>query len=290
VTLLELMVTLVIAGIALSLIAAISTRQQRVVADLQERAALSSQLGDALSILPIDLGAVSSVAGDIREARDTSIEMRATIATAVACDTSGGRLTLSPPSDGVDVYAGTLSPIEAGDTAWVLVASDSAEEWRPYHVSGVTAVPPGDCNSRGPRLSLAARNATRTALTLDGLTPSERLGAPIRVTRPIRYSLYRGSDGQWYLGQRAWNNTSALFNTVQPVSGPFLPPASGGLTFQYADSLGTRLSPPVAETRSIALVRIDLRGQTRSVARALSTGGGRRVDSAGTWLLLRNRQ
>ena len=77
-TLLELLVTLVIAGIALSLVAAISARQQRVVADLQENAALSSQLGDAISILPIDLGAVSSIAGDIREARDTSIEIRAT--------------------------------------------------------------------------------------------------------------------------------------------------------------------------------------------------------------------
>jgi prepilin-type N-terminal cleavage/methylation domain-containing protein len=290
VTLLELLVTLVIAGIALSLIAAISARQQRIVADLQENAALSSQLGDAISILPIDLAAVSSIAGDIREARDTSIELRATIATSVACDTIGGRLVLSPPSDGAATYAGMLSPIEVGDTAWVLVPTDSAEDWRPFRVGGVAPAAPGACAARGPLLSPGARNTARISLTLDGLTSSAPLGAAIRVTRPMRYSLYRGSDAQWYLGQRDWNNASTRFNTVQPVSGPFLSPASAGLVFRYADSLGADISSPVADTKTIALVRVDLRGQTRSAERALSTRNGRRVDSIGQWVLLRNRR
>ncbi len=284
------MVTVVIAGIALALVAAISARQQRVVGDLQENTALAAQLGDALSVLPIDLGAVSSVAGDIREARDTSFEIRATIATSVGCDTSGGRLVLSPPSDGAVVYGGVLSPIEAGDTAWVLAATDSAEEWRPLPIAGVTSAPPGDCASRGPRLSTAARTTARVALTLTGLTASGPLGAPIRITRPMRYSLYRGSDGQWYLGQRDWNNVTARFNTVQPVSGPFLSPPSRGLGFRYVDSIGATIPPPVVDTRAIALVRIDVRGQTRSVSRALSISGTKRVDSAGQWILLHNRR
>jgi hypothetical protein len=284
------LVALVIIGIVLSLVSAISLREQRVIGDLADDAALSSQLGDALAVLPIDLGPVSSAAGDIREARDTSLEIRSTIATAVVCDTSGVRLVLAPPGDGAVTYGSTLSPIEVGDSAWMMAPTDSAEVWQRYRVGGVATVRPGDCGPRGPILTPAARIAARIELTLDGFSAANPIGAIVRVTRPMRYSLYRGSDGQWYLGQRDWNNASLRFNIVQPVSGPFLPPASAGLLFQYYDSAGARLSTPVADTRPIALVRVDLRGQTRSISRALSSSGGKRTDSIGAWVLLRNRR
>ncbi len=49
----------------------------------------------------------------------------------------------------------------------------------------------------------------------------------MRVTRPIRYSLYHASDGSWYLGARDWNDASARFNTIQPLAGPFRSPGAG---------------------------------------------------------------
>jgi hypothetical protein len=289
-TLLELVVAMIVAGIALGLVATISARQQRVVADINDRAALSAQIGDALSILPIDLGAVSTISGDLREARDTSLEIRATIATAVVCDTSGNRIVLAPPGDGASTYAGTLSPIEAGDTAWIMTPTDSAEEWRPVRVAVVGTAPAGDCAPRGPRLTGSARTAARVALSFDSAGANGRIGAPIRVTRHMRYSVYRASDAQWYLGQREWNNTTLRFNTIQPVSGPFLSPASFGPAFSYADSTGAPLPSPVADTKAVAMIRVDVRGQTRSATRALSVVGGRRVDSAGAWILLHNRR
>ena len=97
-TLVELVVALVIAGVLLSLIASISLRQQRVYADLADATALSGQLREAAAILPIDLRAVASGAGDIRNggALDTAIEIRATIATAIVCDTSASGVVLAP--------------------------------------------------------------------------------------------------------------------------------------------------------------------------------------------------
>jgi hypothetical protein len=91
---------------------------------------------------------------------------------------------------------------------------------------------------------------------------------------------------------REWNPAAARFNTIQPVSGPFLPPSLGGLAFHYLDSLGASLATPVADTRAISLVRIELRGRTKNAMRALSTAGvpGKRSDSLSLVVLLRNRR
>ena len=114
------------------------------------------------------------------------------------------------------------------------------------------------------------------ALTLEPMsgtppaaTPSP--GTPIRVTRPLRYSLYRASDAQWYLGEREWSNASARLSTIQPVAGPFLAAASGGVVFRYSDSLGRTLSSPVGDPASIGFIRVELRGQTRNAMRALGS-------------------
>jgi hypothetical protein len=116
---------------------------------------------------------------------------------------------------------------------------------------------------------------------------------PVRITRPVRYSLYRASDGQWYLGERDWNAASARFNTIQPVAGPFLSAASRGLALEYLDSAGASLASPVADTRAVALVRIQLTGLTRGVTRALgaaAAGLPRRGDTAVIAVALRNRR
>lgn len=288
VTLIELLVTIVVAGGVLALVSAISLRQQRVIGDLMDRSALSVQLGDATSILAVDLAGASSAANDIREARDTSIELRATIASAVVCDTTGSRLILAPLRPGASTYASTLLPIEAGDTAWILSPTDSAEAWRPSPVTSVSSAAPGQCKNRGPLLDAVARAASRTVLTL-GNMPANPVGVPIRFTRPTRYSLYRASDGQWYLGQREWNNGSQRFNGVQPVAGPFLPSTTSQPTFRYFDFSGAALASPVANRSSIALVRAEMRGQTKLAQRALGATV-RRADSSVIWILLHNRR
>lgn len=290
VTLIELMVTLVVGGLALSLIAAISIREQRITADLADRSATISQLGDASAILPVDLRSLSSIAGDIREARDTSLEIRATIASAVVCDTAGSNIILAPAMDGATTYSSFLNPPAVGDTAWILSRVDTSESWRPHRIDDVRTAPAGSCRPPGPLLTDSALGRARVELRLDTAV-APIIGTPMRITRPLRYSLYRGSDGQWYLGQRDWNTTNLRFNTIQPIAGPFLPPSSG-LVFKYVDTGSHPIATPVANTRSIAMIHIDLRAATRGLQRALKSGRSpsRYVDSMGVWLLLRNRR
>lgn len=289
----ELVVALVVGGLALALVASISIREQRLFADLADGAALSGQLRDASAILPIDLRAAAARAGDIREARDTAIELRGTIASAVICDTTSQKIVLAPSSGGASPYGGFETAVDVGDTAWLLSPTDSLGNWLPYRVSAAAPVAAGQCAAAGPRLSLIDRSTPRVGLTLDAPPAlASILGLPVRVTRPLRLSLYRASDGLWYLGERDWSSATQRFNTIQPVSGPFLSAAARGLLFQYRDSGGVALVSPVADTRAIAVVRADLKGQTRNAARALGavTSTGKRADSTSLSFFIRNRR
>src|SRR5205814_6910606 len=132
-----------------------------------------------------------------------SIELRSSIATAVVCDTLGGSIVLAPASSGATAFAGYLTAIAPGDTAWLLVRGDTADAWTPYTVSSASSTAPGACGPLGPQLNAAARASNRVAIRLSIAAPIPILaGSVLRVTRPVRYSLYRGGDGRWYLGQR----------------------------------------------------------------------------------------
>ena len=291
-TLIEMIVAMTVGGVALAVIAMISVRQQRLYADVADRAALTGQLRQASAVLPIELRGASPGAGDIREARDTAIELRSSIASAVVCDTIGGSIVLAPAMLGATAFVGYLTPIAAGDTAWVLTRADTVDVWIPYAVSSVSSVAPGACGPLGPQLNAAARASSRVGIRLSASGPMPNLtGTVLRVTRPVRYSLYRGGDGRWYLGQRDWNVASLRFNTIQPVSGPFSSPSSRGLAFQYADSMGSALPIPVTDPRAISLIRVDVRGQSRNVMRAFAgQTQGKSTDSVHLAVWLRNRR
>ncbi|HWH53362.1 MAG TPA: prepilin-type N-terminal cleavage/methylation domain-containing protein [Gemmatimonadaceae bacterium] len=286
-TLAELLIALAVAGIVLALLAAISVREQRAFSDLADRAALAGQLREASAILPVDLRALSPALGDVRDARDTAVEVRATIASGVVCDTAANALILPPPiADSSALYATSIGAVSPGDTAWLLDTGDSASTWRPFAVTLAGATRAGQCAAGGPHLSPTIAAQPRGQLTVSGSIPGGAVGSPLRVTRPMRYSIYRASDRAWYLGARDWNAAAMRFNTIQPVAGPLLSVAAGGVAFGYRDSAGSPLAMPVVNGSSIRMVDIVLRGQTRS-ARTLSTGPQR--DSAHIMIALRNR-
>lgn len=296
VTLIEVVVAMVVAGVILSVVSAVSVRQQRLLAEVADGVAVSGRLREISSILPIDLRGTAVAAGDIRDATDTSIELRATIASAVVCDTSSNVLLLAPAIAGVTTYASVATPIDSGDTAWVFTPGDSIDEWRSAAVAVVSTVTAssGQCSERGPHLGDSARALPRIALRLDPAPASARalLGLPVRVTRRLRVSLYRSSDGAWYVGEHDWNATTLRFNTIQPVSGPFLSAAAGGMTLTYLDRDGARLPTPVADTRAIAAIRATFRGESKMVSTVLGSASstGKRLDTSSVVTLLQNRR
>jgi len=290
VTLLELLVTMTVGGIALSIVTLLCVRQQRLIGDLSQTSALSAHLRDAGAILPIDIRALAPALGDIREARDTSLEIRATIASGVVCDTGSAAIALAPAVDNVASFASVATTIAPGDSAWLLSPNDSTETWTPHRIDAVRSGEGRQCDARGPTLDTRI-DAPRIALALDSAASTAWIGTPVRVTRPLRYSLYRSGDGMWWLGERDWSTDGAQFNTIQPVAGPLLSPSSRGLRFEYFDSAGTELTVPVTDARAVALMRIELRAETKTAPHVLvkNTSSGR-MDSLSMWVMLRNRQ
>jgi hypothetical protein len=100
--------------------------------------------------------------------------------------------------------------------------------------------------------------AISLVLSISGPLPAGS-GTPIRITRSWRYSIYRSSDGYWYLGARDWNASTRKFNTIQPVSGPFVSPGGGGVAFRYFDTTGATIASGSATPRAIALIQVSFR-------------------------------
>jgi len=112
----------------------------------------------------------------------------------------------------------------------------------------------------------AASGAKAYAVSLDApLVAAIRAGSPVRFVRRGRYSLYRASDGDWYLGYRRCNAIGAsVCGAIQPLSGPYQPYSSdadqSGLVFEYFDRTG---SDPRAAPLSLARVDVTARAASR---------------------------
>ena len=70
--------------------------------------------------------------------------------------------------------------------------------------------------------------------------------------------MYRAGDGRWYAGIRDFSPAASRFLAAQPVAGPFLRAARGGVRtgFRYFDASGNALVPDGTNERSIARVRV----------------------------------
>lgn len=255
----EMLVALVVSGIAIAAVGAVAFRQQRFHRDVVAVAERLEQLDQATALLPIALRSIAPGDGDIPSgaARDTSLEFRATIATAVVCDSGHGSLVLAPARTDPPRLASILERPDAGDTVWSLTTNETGEVWTPRAITGVIDST-SSCLIGG--LSPWTGSPARQSLVLRVAAPLPAgQGMPVRITHGWKYSIYRASDGDWYLGAREWNAGALRFNTIQPVSGPFVSAASRGLAFQYYDSAGTVIASGAADTRGIARIQVAFR-------------------------------
>jgi prepilin-type N-terminal cleavage/methylation domain-containing protein len=273
-TLIELVVVLSIGGVAIAMVGGLAARSQRFHRELARAGDRLDQVDQTTALLASGLRGLAPGEGDIAagEARDTSIQLRATIGTAVVCDTAGGIMTLAP-SGRVPVLASFADAPEVGDTAWIHTAS-----WPPAWLArGIVDIATDDGGCLIGGLNAVDASGRRLVLTLaDSMPPGTAPGTPVRVTRPLRYSLYRAADRSWYLGAREWNAAAGRFNAIQPVSGPFLPAIDSGLRFTYRDTGGAVVPSGATDPRGIALIEIVVRsdsGAGRS-GRPLAFGAG----------------
>lgn len=276
-SLLELLVALVLVAVILSAATASLLRQQRTVTGMAAAGHGAAQVRAATGVLPAQLAFAAASALDLvaGEARDTALQFRAPVASGIACDDSPSP-TLALGDD--DLPLGGMSSVpRAGDSLWWYQA-DSAR-WTGQRLADAW-IDSGACPGAGPvGAPPAARRVIRlrvgpSAPGAGGPESMISVRAPLRITRPVRLSLYRAADGTWQLGVRDWSEVTHSFAGPQPAAGPLQRVAPDGARtgFRYYDAAGMQVYP---ELDPAALVRV-ARVRMTAIAPA-SPGVGLRV-------------
>ena len=247
-TLIEALVVMTLLGIIGGSLVSLLTRQQRFYRDAGETVAVRRELRTGASLLPMEARSLSTVGGDVLAMSNGSFTFRATIGSGVACAVGSAALTLPPTNLAKHTLTAWYTPPAAGDTVFVFdedtLAGAEDDKWRKYGVQSVTT---STSACPGAPYTDAALDLPSTkprwVLAVDGgpLPASIKPGAVVRITRPVRYSLFAAGSGRWYLGYE--EHRGGAWSTVEPVGGPYLPSngsgAGGGLRFAYFDTLGT---------------------------------------------------
>jgi hypothetical protein len=129
----------------------------------------------------------------------------------------------------------------------------------------------------------AGQRLTFTIITAVTPVPSNvagniRLGQPVwGFEGDVVYRSYQASDNKWYVGIRDSSG-------IQPAIGPLT--GSSGLAFTYYDSTGA----VTANTARVALIKVQVAGQTAQAVFGQVGGSSNPVDTMTTWVGLRNNR
>lgn len=259
-SLIEVTVVISLLGLAGGAIASAILRQQRFHQEATAVLDARQSVRDAMEVLATDIRGSRS-ADTIRLMADSAIELFASVGVSVSCRSSSGNvLTLAAESADGNTLTSFLATPDTGDFA-LLFRSGGARGsyWERHRIAAFAPRPlrPG-CLREGDA------PAESFVLTLAGLPEVPvTAGSPIRFIRRGRYSLYRSSDGKWYLGYRRCNAVGAPgCGSIQPLSGPYRAyssdPSRTGFLFEYFDPSGERVGGS-AEALSVARVDITAR-------------------------------
>jgi prepilin-type N-terminal cleavage/methylation domain-containing protein len=291
-TLIELLITMVMFSIVGGAVISVLNSQQRFARAASAIGASRTQMQTANLVLPSELRMLSPTDKDILELTSSSIRMQSTIATAVICARAGHVLTIEP----LGALSSYMFVPVAGDSAFIWDdqgASASDDTWRSSAAGSpayaITAVGSGNCAT--PLTNGLATTATYNITINSASTPLHATvarGAPVRITRRIRYGLYQSAtDNQWYLGYQ-----DPTFATYQYVAGPFRSNSEGGLRFAYYTSSDVEITAAnyVAMRDSVARIEITTRVQsTGPLSMSGTVGTTPFQDSLKVGVSLRNR-
>jgi hypothetical protein len=281
-TFVEMLVGVAIAGLAAAAMTMTLTRQQRFYSSTSAILDARAQVRDGADVLVSDIRSAAAARFGLPVTTDSAIEMFTVIATSVACTGPVGATIGLPPL--VLARGNTLTSMlyqpDTGDLALLHAASTipDSSRWETLRVASfasralASSCPPatGFTSSADASAGVNGYSLTLAQAPSVGI----RKGAPIAFVRRVRYSLYRSSDGEWYLGYRRCGASSGVCAAIQPVSGPYRPyssSSSSGLSFRYYNEAGAEQVYP---STAIARVEIVLRGKT---SRGASLNGDSRT-------------
>ena len=257
-TLVELLVVLVVAGVALGAVGLLLTSSQRFYRSASQVLDVEDGLRAVAQLVPAELREASARGGDIVGMGRDSVTLRAMRSLAVVCappDAGAGSVVVAdsltygwravdPSRDRALVFRDG-DPATAADDRWLNLA--------------VADVGPGACADGSPGTTLRLAGATAD---LDGVS----VGSPLRTYELVTYRLYADDQGVSWLGQRGLSSSG--WSALSPVAGPLR--EAGGLSFEYFDSAGAATTSPAAvvrvglAVRGISVEPIDVPGRRAS--------------------------
>ena len=267
-TLTELMITVVLFGLVMAALMNVIVRQQKFYRGANEVIDTRTQIRQAMSVLPLDLRAVSSIGADFKSISDTSITVLATFGTGIICAVGTSEFLLPPLELSQHTLTSWSVTPQPGDSVFIYdeggLRGSEDDVWQRAQVDTIVTSTAG-C---GPYLhpSGSENGLTRYTVRLRStLSPTVIPGAAVRFTRPVRYSFYQAGDSRWYLGYQF--NTEAIggWSVVQPLAGPYRPHntnmAHTGLKFRFWRQDGaTEITSNDSASRA-AIARVDLQLQ-----------------------------
>jgi hypothetical protein len=283
-TLAEMLTSLLVTSAVIGFATHAIMGQLRFLSGVAAVAGVRAELSDVAGIVQSLVWAASP--SDITVAQDSVLELRAPIGVAVVCDGGMGTITIPAPSPLTDNAVSGFSQMpDVGDRVAALLDDSLGGTWLTFDLASAPESSTGCAKFGGPA---AWRLVAQQPLDLSA-------ARAIHVLRPFRASLYKASDGRWYLGGRDWNSVSARFNSIQPIAGPLLPynrnPLLSGLVFTFADSTGAPIESP-ADPARVSAITIVVRAETRAPVRGTgmaTTASGVVRDSLALTVSLRNR-
>ena len=292
----EVVVVVALTGIVGAAAAVTINRQQRFYRGASELHYARESIRDAMEVVSTDIRAMS-VSDTARLRADSAIEFFAGIGSSIVCQNTGSQIGLPARHSEANSLSAFLVEPDTGDIATFYTGSaEGGVDWEPHRISGFSSRSLG--NSCPTSSGFSAQSDLDAGMTgfvvtlVDPLSDRIKPGAPVRFLRRARYSLYRTSDGHWYLGYRRCNAVGAsTCGPVQPLSGPYRAYSADarmtGLDFEYFDAHGQALGP---SDSPLLLARVDITARSEGSQRIATSGQAGGTSESGTIsVAVRNR-
>lgn len=274
-TLVELTMAVVISTIALIAIYQSLITQERTYR--YQSAAIDAQATSrmALQVVASELREISAAAGavanqggtDLLRATTDSLRMRAFRKVGIIC-------SVDPATNSINVWVPGIA-FTAGDVVLLAQAGNintaDDDRWVQVTVSSVG-------NSTNPACA-----TTWNAYSIQNLRGFAGQIATVQPGSIIRSFVSTSYGNYAYNGMNVLGRVQS--GAVEPLVGPILSPANGGLRFRYYDANNVQLTNLTTDAQRSSVARINI--TVRAVSRGGSPTGGDWVDSVTTNVFLR---
>ncbi len=246
-TLVELLITMVVAGVLMAAAFTILTSQIALFTVQGAKLETQVSLRTGAGMLSWAFQEASATGGDVTAIGTNSITLRAVHAAGIVCSMNAQWFGIYDVS-GQFVTSDSVLAYNMDAESWGLTPPLDSVDASP---TGLAANAP-DCfwgdttNAPNPQVALNFGGS-------DPFLDSLMVGAPIRAFHPVRFSL-EDVDGRYWLVQRISGAT-----TPERLAGPLLSPADSGLVFHYYDASGAVTATPA----DVASIEVLLKAESR---------------------------